>query len=231
MGNRPAASIEAHEMVPMSDSHQAQTPLVLSETDQSDLPRTTPVPLLHSSIHLLPESFAVLPDGSFVFTFDALFASQLQIVQRHASLPQGKTESFSVASGLGQEFKGWALNAGEGEVEIRIECEQPTRHEEITSVRVRVREEMAARVVAQSIRLQGREYELHELYGVPEEEEKGECAVCLFNPKDTVVIPCYHMCLCASCGNMLRVQLSKKCPICRCGNIYTEAESLLKVTC
>lgn len=47
-----------------------------------------------------------------------------------------------------------------------------------------------------------------------EDDEANTCVICLCNPKDTTVIPCRHLCLCAECAVQLRHQ-SNKCPICR----------------
>ena len=53
-----------------------------------------------------------------------------------------------------------------------------------------------------------------------------ECAVCMSENKDTIVLPCRHLCLCNTCANLLRMQdrvdetsptlqAPPKCPICR----------------
>jgi hypothetical protein len=47
-----------------------------------------------------------------------------------------------------------------------------------------------------------------------DDDEANACVICLCNPKDTTVIPCRHLCLCAECAVQLRHQ-SNKCPICR----------------
>ena len=41
-----------------------------------------------------------------------------------------------------------------------------------------------------------------------------DCVICLADEKNTVVLPCRHMCLCQDCAEVLRNQ-SSKCPICR----------------
>ena len=41
-----------------------------------------------------------------------------------------------------------------------------------------------------------------------------ECIACLSLPRDTIVLPCRHMCLCAGCAEGLRVR-ADKCPLCR----------------
>ncbi|XP_045730778.1 E3 ubiquitin-protein ligase MGRN1 isoform X3 [Mirounga angustirostris] len=70
-------------------------------------------------------------------------------------------------------------------------------------------------------------YLLQEIYGIenknnqetkPSDEENSdnssECVVCLSDPRDTLILPCRHLCLCNSCADTLRYQASN-CPICR----------------
>lgn len=61
------------------------------------------------------------------------------------------------------------------------------------------------------------DYEVQELYGLrPEVEVDGgrECIICMSEPRDTVVLPCRHICFCSHCANIMRTQC-EKCPICR----------------
>ncbi|KAJ3074577.1 hypothetical protein HDU98_010854 [Podochytrium sp. JEL0797] len=62
-----------------------------------------------------------------------------------------------------------------------------------------------------------------------------ECVVCMSELKDTIVLPCRHLCLCHGCGDALRMQgrsgvgarstgPAPKCPICR-----QAVESLLQI--
>eukprot|EP01062_Namystynia_karyoxenos_P058848 TRINITY_DN5030_c1_g1_i2.p1 TRINITY_DN5030_c1_g1~~TRINITY_DN5030_c1_g1_i2.p1 ORF type:complete len:393 (+),score=110.40 TRINITY_DN5030_c1_g1_i2:62-1180(+) len=53
-------------------------------------------------------------------------------------------------------------------------------------------------------------------------EDETACVVCLTEPRDTLIMPCRHMCLCSGCASSLRKQMNK-CPICR-----TRIESMLK---
>ncbi|PHJ18792.1 zinc finger protein, partial [Cystoisospora suis] len=39
-----------------------------------------------------------------------------------------------------------------------------------------------------------------------------ECLICMTNPKDVMLYPCRHLCLCSDC---LRSLHQEKCPICR----------------
>ncbi|XP_031554143.1 E3 ubiquitin ligase RNF157-like [Actinia tenebrosa] len=46
-------------------------------------------------------------------------------------------------------------------------------------------------------------------------EETGlECVICLNEMRDTLILPCRHLCLCRGCAESLRYQ-SSNCPICR----------------
>lgn len=50
---------------------------------------------------------------------------------------------------------------------------------------------------------------------VAADEDEGDCCVvCLTEPKNTIVLPCRHLCLCAECAQMLRSQ-TNTCPMCR----------------
>jgi len=74
------------------------------------------------------------------------------------------------------------------------------------------------------------EYDLLELYGQAgagfgEEAENvgNDCVICLIEQRDTAILPCRHLCLCASCADVMRLR-SQTCPICR-----QEIKSLLQV--
>jgi len=41
------------------------------------------------------------------------------------------------------------------------------------------------------------------------------CVICLAEPRDTVLVPCGHVVLCASCCDDVMSSASKECPICR----------------
>ena len=48
-----------------------------------------------------------------------------------------------------------------------------------------------------------------------DQELKGiECVICMCETRDTLILPCRHLCLCKLCAMNLRVQ-SNNCPICR----------------
>ena len=56
-----------------------------------------------------------------------------------------------------------------------------------------------------------------EQYVSPEddvEDSGSECVVCLSDSRDTLILPCRHLCLCNACADSLRYQ-ANNCPICR----------------
>lgn len=45
-------------------------------------------------------------------------------------------------------------------------------------------------------------------------ENTSECVICISEERDTMLLPCRHLCLCLSCAQSLRYQ-ANSCPICR----------------
>lgn len=74
--------------------------------------------------------------------------------------------------------------------------------------------------------LKGLCYLLQEIYGIEnknltritndddDDDTGSECVICICEPRDTLILPCKHLCLCNSCADSLRYQASN-CPICR----------------
>ncbi|ODN05775.1 hypothetical protein Ocin01_00874 [Orchesella cincta] len=70
-------------------------------------------------------------------------------------------------------------------------------------------------------------YLLQEIYGIENKntcrkiddeesdaENSAECVICMSDVRDTLILPCRHLCLCHSCADSLRYQ-ANNCPICR----------------
>ncbi|KAL7754125.1 hypothetical protein RI367_000105 [Sorochytrium milnesiophthora] len=86
------------------------------------------------------------------------------------------------------------------------------------------------KVLKQKITIGAKSYVLQDIYGFAEDRGAGqaasndadsgnnansrECIVCMSDAKDTIVLPCRHLCLCRECADQLRKN-SQKCPICR----------------
>lgn len=62
-------------------------------------------------------------------------------------------------------------------------------------------------------------YLLQEIYGIENKEhdlgdENGsECIICMSDIRDTVILPCRHLCICNGCAETLRYKVSFFLPI------------------
>jgi len=72
----------------------------------------------------------------------------------------------------------------------------------------------AVKVVKQKQMIDGVVFILQEIYGMEKDEGSGECVICMGSARDTMILPCRHLCLCNTCADSLRFQASS-CPICR----------------
>lgn len=85
----------------------------------------------------------------------------------------------------------------------------------------------ALRALKQKIFVDGLCYLLQEIYGIENknlnktaaqdddmEDTGSECVICMCDMRDTLILPCRHLCLCNSCADSLRYQ-ANNCPICR----------------
>ncbi|KAL1514051.1 hypothetical protein ABEB36_003374 [Hypothenemus hampei] len=82
------------------------------------------------------------------------------------------------------------------------------------------------KALKQKLWVDGLCYLLQEIYGIEnknnekaagdeETEDNGsECVICMCEVRDTLILPCRHLCLCNSCADSLRYQ-ANNCPICR----------------
>jgi len=46
------------------------------------------------------------------------------------------------------------------------------------------------------------------------DDNGSECVICMSESRDTLILPCRHLCLCNGCADNLRYQ-ANNCPICR----------------
>jgi len=89
--------------------------------------------------------------------------------------------------------------------------------------------QFSLKAVKQKLYVDGLCYLLQEIYGMEnkvveggycggdeeEVEDTGaECVVCMSDMRDTLILPCRHLCLCNTCADSLRYQ-ANNCPICR----------------
>ncbi|KAJ2348445.1 hypothetical protein IWW50_001858 [Coemansia erecta] len=91
---------------------------------------------------------------------------------------------------------------------------------------------LVPRCSKQKVCIDGALYRQHEIFGLSEaldsrqsggKDDPMQCAICLSDDRDTVMLPCRHLCMCRECANTYRQQ-SNKCPICR-----TVVETILHI--
>jgi hypothetical protein len=81
-----------------------------------------------------------------------------------------------------------------------------------TAKRQQKEEEMAAL----TLRLQQMQAELGSGSGTPQpDEDETLCVLCLDAPKDHIIAPCGHQCVCEACAEKLKEARSPLCPFCR----------------
>jgi len=71
------------------------------------------------------------------------------------------------------------------------------------------------KTLQQKIHCRGEIFVLHDIFGNEQSPTTSdECVICLSVQRDTLIIPCRHLCVCHQCAQELRRQ-TNKCPICR----------------
>jgi hypothetical protein len=74
------------------------------------------------------------------------------------------------------------------------------------------RQQMVAVLAALDLRTKHLQAELGSGSGTPQPDpEETQCVVCMDAPKNRVVLPCMHMCVCEACAQLLR----DRCPVFR----------------
>jgi len=109
----------------------------------------------------------------------------------------------------------------------------PPRQSHTTLAQIDWQEQTGTLVIKslkQKLFVDGLSYFLQEIYGLENKVPPGaggrevdpddpddcgaECVVCMSDTRDTLILPCRHLCLCNACADSLRYQ-ANNCPICR----------------
>ncbi|KAI5560985.1 hypothetical protein BDE02_16G082200 [Populus trichocarpa] len=199
--------------------------------------------------YLVTFTFDATVAGSITIIFFAKEGEDCVLTPTKADLPpvtvnfpQGLGQKFRQPSGTGIDFtlfEGKEL-LKEGEMDaypLAVKAEaSPANHNgtegnqmseamnsQVTqAIFEKEKGEYQVRVMKQILWVNGRRYELQEIYGIGNSVEGDvdandpgkECVICLSEPRDTTVLPCRHMCMCSGCAKVLRFQ-TNRCPICR----------------
>jgi hypothetical protein len=78
------------------------------------------------------------------------------------------------------------------------------------------RQQLKEELTTLALRTQQVQAELGSGSGTPHPDaEETMCVVCFDAPKDHILVPCYHLCVCEACANLLTQMDKPTCPICR----------------
>lgn len=81
----------------------------------------------------------------------------------------------------------------------------------------RNKDSLMLKPIRQKFTNNGISYELMEIFGSSPENQHDsrDCIICMSETKDTVIMPCAHVCLCTPCSILMQKEGKDKCPICR----------------
>jgi hypothetical protein len=78
------------------------------------------------------------------------------------------------------------------------------------------RQKLEEELTALALRTQQVQAELGSGSGTPHSDaEETQCVVCFDAPKDHIIVPCGHMCVCEACAEQLTNTRTPMCPVCR----------------
>ncbi|KAF2361958.1 Zinc finger RING-type [Trinorchestia longiramus] len=110
---------------------------------------------------------------------------------------------------------------------VAEEGEEPRQSQATIGVVEKQSDGYILKALKQKLFVHGLCYLLQEIYGIEnknsdfqknideETEDNGaECVICMSDLRDTLILPCRHLCLCNCCADSLRYQ-ANNCPICR----------------
>ncbi|KAK3087412.1 hypothetical protein FSP39_005565 [Pinctada imbricata] len=152
---------------------------------------------------------------------------------------RGTNQLFSQSTHILDPWKypeeDWQFDPGKETVPIVISCvvedEEHPVHNHITYAIIERSSADGGYIIKplkQKQFVDGTLYLLQEIYGIENkqvdrskldpdddvEDSGAECVICMSDMRDTLILPCRHLCLCATCAESLRYQASS-CPICR----------------
>ena len=218
-------------------------PLPLIPEDPS-LPSTQKIQTLSSPVHVLPSSFQV---SEFYLGFLCNCTSKTEIIvtffmyENGMALVQDSTrplssQDFQIEAGYNIKLKVRLNQAYIDEFTYEAYSSFPiviqantNSWSEVTILEIKSR---SPRVLQQRVIINQQLYAIREIVGVPVSDSETRdtlCVVCLFNTRDTILEPCCHFYLCHHCANLIRTQVSRRCPMCRKGNSYVEIQSFISV--
>jgi hypothetical protein len=136
------------------------------------------------------------------------------VAEARVMIEQAKTEQAERARAAAAEAAAAAVKAAAAEAAA---AERLQMEEEMAALALTVQSD-ALRARSSALRLQQMQAQL----GVPpaaptphRDAEETMCLVCFDAPKDHIIIPCGHQCVCEACAEKLKKARNPLCPFCR----------------
>jgi len=217
------------QTLPTNQNQQSIDPLIAELIDQANMLRS-PMLLHKDSIKLCPDDTGKKYDLQFICDTSLPCSVQVFWVADERALNQ--TGSHYILNGMNQKFsQNVAFIPSKFSKEELSHKENSSTYPLVISITALANDvhitqlltlttlnETAdgweVKTVQQKVKAQNNMFIVNDIYGVDDSSATEDCAICLSYPRDTVIIPCRHMCVCHQCAQELWRQ-SKKCPICR----------------
>jgi hypothetical protein len=127
------------------------------------------------------------------------------VAEAKAMIVQAKTERAERARAAAEEAAAAAAVSAEAEAEAA--AERLRLEEELATLDTR-RQQVQAKLGSSSV--------APPAAPAPHPDaEETMCVVCFDAPKDHAIVPCGHVCVCASCAEQLTKTRTPTCPVCR----------------
>jgi hypothetical protein len=132
------------------------------------------------------------------------------VAEAKGMIEKAKTEQAERARAAAEEAKAAAA------VKAVAAAERARVAAEAEAVEAVKRQQLEERLAALALETQQVQAELGSGSGTPQPgAEETMCVVCFDAPKDHIIVPCYHLCVCEACANLLTQMDKPTCPICR----------------
>jgi hypothetical protein len=85
----------------------------------------------------------------------------------------------------------------------------------VEAAEVTKRQQLKEEMSSLALRMQQVQAELGSGSSTPQSNEDSQCVLCLDAPKDHIIAPCGHQCVCGACAEKLKKARHPLCPFCR----------------
>lgn len=180
-----------------------------------------PICVLRDSLEILKE------EERYYLQFSAISKCEgsVIVIRLRSINPDQEKEEVEIVEGSAQVYR---VQTGLSEEDVQLCVSNPSPAylletipksdpsiRQITTVAIEKGDSgLKAKAITQRVKAEETEYMTYEIFGTGKRKSE-DCVVCLTQRRDTAVMPCRHLCLCASCAEIFRRQTSCKCPMCR----------------